>query len=60
MSFLRIFKSALTFDDPLDYALWKVERHSGVKLIATERQRRYPLIFAWPLVWQAYRQGALK
>jgi hypothetical protein len=60
LSVLRICKSSLTFDDPVDYALWKVQRHSGVTVTATERQRRYPLIFAWPLVWQLYRQGALK
>lgn len=60
LSVLRLCKSSLTFDDPVDYALWKVARHSGVTVTATERQRRYPLIFAWPLVWQLYRQGALK
>ncbi len=60
LSVLRICKSALTFDDPVDYALWKVQRHSGVEVTATERQRRWPLIFAWPLVWRLYRQGALK
>jgi hypothetical protein len=60
LSVLRLMKSALTFDDPVDYALWKVQRHSGVEVIPTERQRRYPLIFAWPLVWRLYRQGALK
>jgi len=60
LSVLRLMKSAFTFDDPVDYALWKVERHSGISVTATERQRRYPLIFAWPLVWRLYRQGALK
>lgn len=60
LSVVRICKSSLTFDDPVDYALWKVQRHSGVTVTATERQRRYPLLFAWPLVWQLYRQGALK
>jgi len=60
LSVLRISKSAFTFDDPVDYALWKVERHSGVAVTATERQKRFPLIFAWPLVWHLYKQGALK
>jgi hypothetical protein len=60
LSVARIAKSAFTFDDPVDYALWKVARHSGVTVTATERQRRYPLIFAWPLLWRLYRQGALK
>jgi hypothetical protein len=60
LSVLRLCKSALTFDDPVDYAVWKVARHSGVTVTPTERQRRYPLIFVWPLVWQLYKQGALK
>ena len=60
LSFLRIVKSALTFDDPVDYVLWKVERHSGIKMTATPRQHRYPLIFGWGLVWRLYRQGAFK
>ena len=60
LSVLRLCKAALTFDDPVDYALWKVARHSGVTVTPTERQRRYPLIFVWPLVWKLYRQGALK
>lgn len=59
-SALRIIKSALTFEEPLDYMLWKLERHSGIRLSATERQRRYPLLFAWPLVWRLYRLGAFR
>ena len=60
LSAARILKSALTFDDPVGYMLWKLERHSGVRLEATERQRRYPLLFAWPLVWRLYREGAFR
>lgn len=60
LSALRIVKSALTFEDPVDYMLWKLERHSGVRLSASERQRRHPLLFAWPLVWRLYRLGAFR
>ena len=60
LSALRILKSALTFEEPVDYMLWKLERHSGVRVTATERQRRYPLLFAWPLVWRLYRLGAFR
>ena len=60
LSGARLLKSALTFEDPVGYMLWKVERHSGVRLTATERQRRYPLLFAWPLIWRLYRQGAFR
>ncbi len=59
-SAMRILKSAITFEDPVDYMLWKLERHSGVRLEATERQRRYPFLFAWPLVWRLYRAGAFR
>ena len=60
LSAARILKSAITFEDPVGYMLWKLERHSGVRLVATERQRRWPLLFAWPLVWRLYRAGAFR
>ncbi len=60
LSAARLLKSALTFEDPVGYMLWKLERHSGVRLEATERQRRYPFLFAWPLVWRLYRAGAFR
>lgn len=58
--FLQLMKAVFTFDDGLDYALWKIERQSGVKLQASDFQRRHPLIGAWPLVWKAWRAGGLR
>ena len=60
LSVCRLFKSAFTFDDPVDYLLWKIERHSGVRETATPLQRKYPLVFAWPLVWRLYQKGAFR
>ncbi|MFU8813705.1 MAG: hypothetical protein ACNA7W_00050 [Pseudomonadales bacterium] len=60
LSVLRLVKAAGTFEDPLDYLLWKLERHSGVYIAPTERQRRRPLIFAWGLLWRLYRRGAFR
>jgi hypothetical protein len=60
LSVLRLVKAAGTFDDPLDYLLWKIERHSGMTIAPSERQRRHPLIFAWPLLWRLYRRGAFR
>lgn len=60
LSVLRLVKAAGTFDDPLDYLLWKIERHSGIYIAPTQRQRRHPLIFAWPLLWRLYRRGAFR
>ena len=47
---LRLLKTAFTFGDWLPYALWKLERHSGVRIEPTERQRAHPLIFGWPVI----------
>lgn len=60
LSVSRLAKAALTFEAPLDYILWKIERHSGVAIEPTEKQRKYPLIFGWGLLWRAYRQGAVR
>jgi len=57
---LQLLKTAATFGDWVPYALWKVERHSGVHLEASERQRRHPFVFGWPVLFRAWRSGALR
>jgi hypothetical protein len=47
---LQLLKSAATFGDWLPYALWKLERHTGTHLEPSERQRRHPFVFGWPLI----------
>ena len=58
--FLRLMKATLTFEGGVDYALWKIERQSGVRVEASQFQRRYPLLTAWPLVWKLWRKGAFR
>ena len=58
--FLQLVKAVFTFEGGVDYALYKIERQSGLKLEASEFQRRHPLLGAWPLVWKAWRAGALR
>jgi predicted nucleotidyltransferase len=57
---IRLIKSALTFGDWLPYALWKLNRHSGVTIDLSERQRRHPLIFGWPVILQLIRGKTLR
>ncbi|MBW2244846.1 MAG: hypothetical protein JRH01_22935 [Deltaproteobacteria bacterium] len=59
-STLGLAKCIFTFDDWASYGLWKVERHGGEKIQLSERQRRYPLIFGWPVVWRLLRQRTLR
>lgn len=43
-SVARLSKAAFTFQGGADYAAWKIERHSGVKIEVTDWQRRHPLL----------------
>ena len=56
----RLVKAAYTFDGGLDYVLWKIENHSGVRTEPTPWQRRHPLIAAPGLAWRLYRRGAFR
>ena len=47
---LRWLKYVALYDDWLDYIVQKVARRSGVTVVLTERERRWPLIFLWPKV----------
>ncbi len=60
LSILRLAKGVFTFDGGVDYILWKIERHSGVKETATPWQRRHPLLAAPGLAWRLYRRGAFR
>ena len=57
---LRILKAGLTFDGGLDYLLWKIERHSGVRPRVTPRERRHPLLLSPLIAWRAWRDGAFR
>lgn len=50
LSAARLVKSAATFGDWLPYVLWKIERHTGVRIEPSERQRKHPLLWGWPVI----------
>lgn len=52
LNIARLLKASFTFDGALDYAMWKVERHSGVRLEITDWQRRHPLLAAPGIYWR--------
>jgi hypothetical protein len=60
LNLARIVKGTFTFDGGLDYALWKIRRHSGVTVPVSEWQRRHPLLAAPGLAWRLYRMGAFR
>lgn len=57
---LRLMKAALTFENGVDYAAWKLNRHTGIELEITPRLRRYPLLFGWVALAQLLLRGVLR
>ena len=60
LSVLRLLKGLLTFRGGIDYILWKIERHSGVKVEVPLRLKRYPLLATCVIFWKLYRRGAYR
>ena len=59
-SAFRLFKAIFTFENPLDYLVWKIERHTGIRETPTDLQRKYPLLFSWTLLWKIYKRGGFR
>lgn len=60
LSILRLSKATMTFRDCLDYAAWKIERHTGVKVEITPMLRRHPILWGYKVMWQLLRRGVLR
>ena len=59
LSVLRLMKAALTFQNGVDYAAWKINRHTGVSIEVTPQLRRHPLLFGWRVFRQLIKRGLL-
>ncbi len=60
LSILRLSKATLTFKDCLDYAAWKIERHTGINIEITPWLRRHPFLWGFSVIWQILRKGAIR
>ncbi len=60
MSLLRLAKAAFTFRGGVDYAAWKIARHSGVKVEITDWNRRHPLLTGLLFLPRLLKRGALR
>ena len=57
---VRLLKTTVTFGDWVPYVLWKLEKHTGRQIELTPRQRKHPLIFAWPIILPLLMQRNLR
>jgi hypothetical protein len=60
LSVLRLAKAAFTFHNGVDYAAWKIHRHTGELIEITPRLRRHPVLFGWVVLWRLVRRGVIK
>jgi hypothetical protein len=60
LSIARLLKASFTFDGGLPYLVWKIERHSGVKVEITPFMRRFPRLGAIGAMWRTWRRGGFR
>lgn len=60
LSILRLSKATLTFNNSVEYAVWKIERHTGVSVEITPMLRRHPILWGLKVAWQLLRRGVLR
>ena len=60
LSIARLLKAAFTFQGGADYAAWKIERHSGVRIEVTEWQRRHPVLASVMMLPKILKKGGLR
>lgn len=59
LSVMRLTKAVFTFRDCVDYAAWKIERHTGLKIKVTPRLQKHPILFGGKVLWQLVRKGIM-
>jgi hypothetical protein len=59
-SLARLAKASFTFRGGADYLAWKIERHSGEKIVISPWQRRHPIIASLLLLPALRRKGAVR
>jgi hypothetical protein len=60
LSILRLLKGLLTFKGGIEYILWKIERHSGVRIEIGAKLRQVPPLAIIIIFWRLYRRNAFR
>ena len=60
LSILRLAKATFTFSNSVDYAAWKIERHTGVRVEITPLLRRHPILWGLKVAKQLLQRGVLR
>jgi len=57
---IRILSSAFTFENGFEYVQHKLEKHSGVRIDASENQKKHPVLWSPVLAFKYWRKGAFR
>jgi len=60
LSVLRLTKAAFTFNNSINYAAWKIERHTGVRVEVTPMLQRHPVLWGLKVSWRLLRRGVMR
>ncbi len=60
LTILRLIKACFTFGGGVDYALWKIERHTGVHIRLGPFLRRHPLLAMFFASWRLLKRKAIR
>jgi hypothetical protein len=60
LTVLRLMKAVFTFQGAADYAAWKIERHTGVRIEVTPWVRKHPILAAPGVAWTLWKKGVLR
>lgn len=60
LNVLRLVKAVFTFENGVDYILWKLERHSGQHIELSRWQKRHPLLAAPFVLVRLIRRGVVR
>jgi hypothetical protein len=55
LNLARLAKATFTFDGAARYALWKIERHTGLDVPLTPWRERHPILAAPGVLWRVWR-----
>jgi len=58
LNFARLIKAAFTFEGAARYAVWKIERHTGLSVPLTPWRERHPVLAAPGVLWRLWRARA--
>lgn len=56
----RLVKAAFTFEGATRYALWKIQRHTGIFMAVTPFRERHPILAAPGILWRVWLTTALR